>query len=104
MINNWQDFCEAFVSDRDASEATVEKWIFKGTECGSCFRKFDDGIRFAGYAKGADAECSEHVMTYPFDMQDFWVELQEADNEGVELWHEWNVEQTCIDWAESGGH
>jgi hypothetical protein len=94
MIENWSDFTVAFGVDADTREAVVAKYIFKGTTCGCCFRKRPDGVSFCGYAEGADAECPEHRLTYPFQMDEFWRELDEADAEGVEMWHEWN------DWGE----
>lgn len=103
MIEDWDAFCFAFGVGEGASEAVVEKWVFKTTECGCCFRKLPDGVSFCGYAEGADAECPEHRLTYPFRMDDFWRELDAADAEGVAMWHEWNVEQTCQDWADAGG-
>ena len=90
IINNWEDFCEAFYGDRDASEERIAKAVYSHTRCGCVFRKVSEGVEFAGYAEGAEAECYLYQLSYPFDMDTFLRELDEADAEGVELWHEWN--------------
>jgi hypothetical protein len=75
----------------DFGEA-VGRYVFKSTECGCVFESFDNGVRFAGYAEGADAECPDHYLKYPFSADEFWTRLAYADWEGVEMWHEWNDE------------
>lgn len=90
MIEDWDAFTLAFGTGTDGTEERVAKYVFKSTECGCAFRKLPDGVSFCGYAEGADAECPEHRLTYPFKMDDFWRELGEADAEGVAMWHEWN--------------
>ena len=90
LIENWNDFTVAFGALEGASEGAVAKHVFKSTQCGCIFVKRSDGVTVAGYAEGADAECEERRLAYPFPMGDFWSELQEADDEGVALWQEWN--------------
>ena len=68
----------------------VERVIFKHTDCGCVFDHDQDGIEVAGYAEGADAECPTHRLDYPFDEYDFEATLEQADDEGCVLWHEWN--------------
>lgn len=90
MIENWSEFTVAFGAGEGACEGMLSKHVFKATQCGCVFVKRPDGVIVAGYAEGADAECTEHHLTYPFQMDDFWSELEEADDEGVAMWHEWN--------------
>ena len=89
-VENWSDFTVAFGAGEGTSEEVVAKHVFKYTQCGCVFVKLPDGVSFAGYAEGSDAECEEHSLTYPFQMADFWSELEEADAEGVALWEESN--------------
>jgi len=89
-VENWSDFTVAFGAGEGACEGIVAKHVFKATQCGCVFVKRPDGVSFAGYAEGSEAECDERRLTYPFQMGDFWSELQEADEEGVAMWHEWN--------------
>lgn len=89
-VENWSDFTVAFGAGEGACEGIVAKHVFKATQCGCVFVKRSDGVSFAGYAEGSDADCPEHCLTYPFQMTDFWSELDEADAEGVALWQESN--------------
>jgi hypothetical protein len=68
----------------------VERAVYKGTSCGCTFSHDDHGIEVAGYAEGADAECPTHRLDYPFSVEAFWCTLEQADEEGCEMWHEWN--------------
>lgn len=90
MIENWSDFTKAFGAGEGICEGAIAKHVFKYTQCGCVFVKRQDSVTVAGYAEGADADCEERRLTYPFPMGDFWSELDEADAEGVALWHEWN--------------
>ena len=93
IIENWNDFTVAFGAGERSGDGTVDKHVVKATQCGCVLVKRPDGVSFAGYAEGSDAECEDHRLIYPFQMDDFWSELQEADDEGAELWHEWNNDE-----------
>ncbi len=78
----------------------IGKALFKGSECGIVFTVLEPeneatfypphGVSVCGYAEGADAECVPKELLYPFTMDQFWSAAQSADDEGVELWEEWN--------------
>ena len=68
----------------------IAKSVFKYTECGCVFNETETGVSVCGYAEGADAECVPVKLDYPFTMDEYWAALQQADDEGVELWNEWN--------------
>ena len=70
----------------------VAKALYKGTECGIVFIDDDAGVAVAGYAEGADAECGSIRLDYPFESEDFWTAVDEADAEGCALWDMWNDE------------
>lgn len=73
----------------------VERAVYKGTECGCTFAHDVNGIEVAGYAEGADADCPTHRLDYPFSVEAFWLTLMDADQEGVDMWNEWNDEDWC---------
>lgn len=72
---------------------SIGKTLYKNTECGIVFSEIDSGISVCGYAEGSDAECIPITLLYPFSSEKFWDAVQQADDEGIELWNEWN--QTC---------
>lgn len=72
----------------------IGKALYKGTTCGIVFNEKDwYTVTVCGYAEGADAECVPIDLVYPFTRDEFWNAVQEADDEGCELWHEWNDEE-----------
>lgn len=77
---------------RGSHEAAIARIVFKNTECGCVFAANAHQVEIAGYAEGADAECPTHVIEYPFDAQRFWSVLDQADEEGCEMWYRWNVD------------
>lgn len=87
MINSILEFKQALGV---TSVAGIRKVIFKSTTCGCTFDEVPDGIEFSGYAEGADADCITHRLMYPFEMAQFYIELAQADEEGCELFDEWN--------------
>jgi hypothetical protein len=71
----------------------IKKALYKGTDCGIIFAEKDfNTVTVCGYAEGADAECMDHDLVYPFTADEFWTAVQQADDEGCEMWHEWNDE------------
>ena len=75
---------------------SISKALFKSTDCGICFGELAHGknvvgISIAGYAEGADAECAYKDLTYPFTPAAFWEAVSDADQEGVDMWEEWNI-------------
>ena len=71
----------------------IGKAIFRATECGCVFdAPGSDCVTISGYAEGADAECESYQFNYPFGSEEFDSQLELCDEEGVELWNEWNSE------------
>ncbi len=85
-ISNIQDLAKSL----ECSVDTISKQLFKSTECGIAFNQTEGGVSICGYAEGADAECIPIELRYPFSPEAFSLAVQQADAEGVELWHEWN--------------
>ena len=86
-INNIQDLKDHFGCEQITG---IQRSIFKSTECGCIFNETTTGVSVCGYAEGSDAECEPHRLDYPFNITQFYIELQQADDEGVEMWNEWN--------------
>jgi hypothetical protein len=79
----------------------IAKAVFKGTECGCAYDVMRCsagtgvtvvGVVVRGYAEGSDAECPPHELKFPFTIDDWDAALEEADEEGCEMWHAWNDE------------
>jgi hypothetical protein len=58
---------------------------------------FGTMVVVAGYAEGVDAECYSHELAFPFTDEDFDAAVKEADQEGCDLWEEYNSDQTDED-------
>ncbi len=56
------------------------------------FNAFDGGVIIAGYAEGVDAECESFQFNYPFGSEEFDEQLRLCDEEGCELFYEYNEE------------
>ncbi len=90
QINNMRDLKDHFGCD---TITRIQRIIFKSTECGCIFGETVGGVSVCGYAEGADAECEAHVLDYPFNITEFYVQLEAADQEGCDLFDEWNAEE-----------
>lgn len=89
LIKGFIDLC-AEVGSAWETEASVAKRLYKDTACGISFLADDEGIELAGYAEGANVECPVHRLDYPFTSEKFWAEVEAADQEGCDMWEEWN--------------
>jgi hypothetical protein len=72
----------------------IGKVIFRSTECGCTFNAEpgEQCVTISGYAEGADAECESYQFNYPFSSMEFDEQLDLCDQEGIEMWNEWNPE------------
>lgn len=89
LINDESDLAHALGLD---SPEQIGKALFKATRCGICYGSDPEGVEVAGYAEGADAECLPRRLSFPFSLDSFDAACQEADQEGVDLWNEWNTD------------
>ena len=89
MINNLEEL--SIEMGVGPTERSISKALFKATECGITFNHGPSGISLRGYAEGAEAECGAIELTYPFDVEDFWEAVEDADKEGCAMWDEWNL-------------
>lgn len=93
-IRSLQDLA-VLVSANQDTEASIGHRLFKDTECGIVFssRGFV-GVVVAGYAEGSDTCIDGHEVDYPFTAETFWSAVSIADEEGCEVWDEWNTLDT----------
>jgi len=96
-INNIDELANRIGCDK----SRISRVLFKSTQCGIVFNELHNeneslnapyysGVSVCGYAEGADAECLPIELIYPFTSEQFWNAVEQADEEGVELWHVWN--------------
>ena len=89
-INNckelWKEWMGGSEETEERSLTLLEKWVFKGTECGCIFGTVPEGIYVGGFAEGSDAELPMHLLEWGFTVGEFIVALEQADEEGVEEW------------------
>ena len=101
-INNCRELWAAWMSEpswveeetEEKALALLEKWVFKGTECGCVFGTMlttdqsadPEGIYVGGYAEGSDAELPIYTLAYPFTLEEWTEALDQADADGVEEW------------------
>jgi len=78
-------------------ENAIQRALYKATTCGIVTTFTSSSVTVMGYAEGADAECEQHTLTYPFEAQAFWDAVEEADSEGCDLYDAWNVDDEV--WA-----
>ena len=94
-INNCSELWSEWMGSEETEEralALLEKWVFKGTECGCIFDSDEKGIVVGGYAEGSDAELPTYDLEWGFTINAFKEALDYADADGVEAWHEANDE------------
>jgi len=71
----------------ERSKVLLEKWVFKGTECGCIFNANEDGISVGGYAEGSDAELEMYDLDWGFTIDEFHDALDQADLDGTAAWN-----------------
>ena len=90
-INNCSELWSEWMGSEETEERALvllEKYIFKGTECGCVFGSDEKGIMVGGYAEGSDAELPMHDLEWGFTIKEFNEALDYADKEGCIAWHE----------------
>lgn len=74
-------------------ESRIARAVYRNTTCGCTFHAFLGGVVISGYAEGADAECESFQFDYPFGIEEFEEQLELCDEEGCQMWDEWNGEE-----------
>lgn len=103
MIRSYEDLFEE-VTGRSANDfgykecmARISHLLFKYTQCGISFYSLcEDGpITLAGYCEGVDIDCIPYTLNYPFSADEFWKDVDNADNDGIELWNDTHGCEHC---------
>ena len=96
--------------DSDHIEASISRRLYKDTSCGIGFSwardpEGFDSVSVSGYCEGTDAECESYSLTFPFQIEDFWTLVEQADKDGCDMWDETHgceecwPEGTCDNWG-----
>jgi hypothetical protein len=83
-INNLSELADAIGAVHETEESIARR-VYKSTACGACFWIVAGGVGVAGYVEGWDGQCPEHVLDFPFEIEDFDQALQLCDEEADEI-------------------
>ena len=97
MINNLSDLFAHVGVDNFES---LEKAIYKGTECGAWLATIGDevspegveGVKVGSIVEGSDACAETRELEFPFESKEFWDACQAVDDEASALWDEAQAE------------
>ena len=80
--------------------ASLEKSIYKGTDCGAWICKLaglnhgdPDGVEVGSIVEGSEACATPVKLHYPFDSKALWEALDGIEAECSELWDEANEDE-----------
>ena len=85
------------VETEDRAKQSMEKLVFKYTECGCCFSADEGGVTVAGYTEGSDYDHFPYYLKWGFTIEEFNEALNDADAEGVEEWERVNEDENYED-------
>ncbi len=96
MVHNLRDFLKARRCGEKSFDE-VKKNTFKFTDCGAWIEEGRavtavEGIVVGSIVEGADYDATTHVLSYPFEIQEFWDALKEVEMEADQIWREVNEE------------
>lgn len=100
-INNLKELADE-IGANEATEESVGRRVYKDTACGACFWLVPGGVGVAGYVEGWDGSCPQHILDFPFAIDDFFEALKVCDEEADEIWNEVNPPPTAVErlaWA-----
>lgn len=97
-INNLQDL----VRELNTDEIRIKRDIYKMTECGAWFKSDPFCISIGSIDEGVDAETVTQVLTYPFDLDEFWGALKLVEIEADEIWMNTHGCENCYARYEMG--
>jgi len=107
-INNCKELWEEWMGLEESEERSkmlLERWVFKGTECGCVFESDEKGIIVGGYAEGSDAELPMYDLEWGFTLEEWDAALDDADKEGCIAWQKAHDEDlaSVVDEHDIGG-
>jgi hypothetical protein len=95
VIKHLADLAEHVGASRPDKEAVARR-LYKDTRCGISFWMPNvSSVGIAGYCEGSERACPPHVFTFPFRAERFDVAVEEADDEGCEVWGDTHGCEDC---------
>ena len=70
--------------------STLDRALFKYTDCGMCAHWDEDKITLIGYVEGCDAEHPNETLYFPFTVERFRAVRNALGKIANEMWHKWN--------------
>ena len=80
----------------EATKKAVSRRLYKATSCGIGIHFAPDGVSLVGYCEGFDGEIEPHWLAYPFTAEQFWAEVEAANEDGCRVWNETHGCPVCI--------
>ena len=107
--NDKTDTTLGYVPEADwpARWASVEKAIFKGTNCGAYIEPItgNTGVAVGSIVEGVDWGTDTHCLHYPFKESELWSALEKVEAEADEIWKSTHGCDECGEPDEyNGGH
>lgn len=94
MIRNLEALAEHVGAGRPTDESIARR-LYKDTNCGISFWTDGKRVVVAGYCEGSERECPPHAFEFPFEERAFDEAVEEADNEGCEVWNDTHGCEKC---------
>lgn len=94
MINNIKELAAHFCAYCD-TEASIQKRLFKDTECGVSCGVDDKCFWVAGYCEGSDWEHETYRLEFPFTEEAIDKAIEKADQDGCETWNQTHGCEKC---------
>ena len=94
IVNNYEELYKAVGCQNH--HGSLEKVIFKGTNCGASCQKLkdEDGVLLGSIVEGVDGDGTEYFpLKFPFEMKTFWDTLEEVERQAKEIWDETHTEE-----------
>ena len=109
MINNIKELAQEVCASDDTARGVARR-LYKDTNCGIGFYSESGSIVLSGYCEGTDMDCESHVLEYPFAPDEFWKLVNQADQDGCDMWDKthgcekcWGGEVVCDEWGNEAG-
>jgi len=64
----------------------IAKVLFKYTDTGISFSEDTKGVMLSGYCEGADLDCTNYHLDYPFTSEEFWSAVDRAETDCKIMW------------------
>ena len=105
MIKDIQDLAREVGAARDSSTGatdeetakSIARRLYKDTDCGISFWNDDKKVVLTGYCEGSDWNIEGHSLPFPFEAEEFWELVGQADEDGCATWDSTHGCEECGD-------